>query len=60
MNGLLPRRLCILMTPPVQTHKVGIGKRDPIEVTLDIVHSRPPKLFLAAAAPVKIPKVKAC
>ena len=47
-------------TQPVQTHKVGIGKREPIEVTLDIVHSRSPKLFLAAAAPVKRSKVKAC
>ena len=29
---------------PVQTHKVGIGKREPIEVTLDIVHSRSTKI----------------
>ena len=39
---------------------MGIGKREPIEVTLDIVHSRSTKLFLAAAAPVKRSKVKAC
>ena len=58
MTGLLAQRFVNLRHQPVPTHKVGIGKSDPIEVILFILG--PPKLFLATAVPVTRPQVKVC